>query len=235
MCRIITLFVLCCSLSSLLHAAQAASHNQPETLSPYSAEYTASYNGLPISMVRTLAATDEGFSLSTKASNLLGAITEEETLTLNNGQIHPQHYQYQRAIMGKKRRETSTFDPDAQKIVNIYKDETVELAYNPQTLSPLSYQFQMQLDLLHGKTVLNYPVASRGHIKNYQYSIIREETIDTPLGQLDTVVVERQRDSDERETFLWLAPKLQFLPVKLLQNEEGETYKMQIKSYTLQE
>ena len=208
----------------------------PATLTPYRVEYTARYNGLPITLARTFSPHDGGYRIATEASNFLGSITEEETFAAPAaGNLDPIRYRYRRSIFGNKRREETVFDHRNRRITNTYKKETVDLPYAGNVLGPLSYQIQMQLDLLAGTREFSYPVVTRGRIKDYLYRITREETIDTPLGKIDTLVLERVRDDDERETYLWLAEKFQYLPVKLLQREDGESYEMLIQSYTLLE
>jgi hypothetical protein len=50
------------------------------------------------------------------------------------------------------------------------------------------------------------------------------------MGPLDTVVMERERDNDSRRTTVWLAPKWDYLLVKLEQIEKKERYTMMLKS-----
>ena len=198
----------------------------------YNAEYSASYNGFPITTVRTLSRRDGQLVITTEASNFFGSIREQETVAAEEHGLTPHRYTYRRSIMGKKRTEVTDFTPGDATVTNTYKGETVTLPDSAGLFGPLSYQLAMQLDLMAGARQVTYPVVTRGRIKDYSYKVIREEQLDTPLGTVDTLVLERQRDDDERETYLWLAPRFQYLPVKLRQLEDGENYEMLIQSYT---
>lgn len=198
----------------------------------YRASYTASYNGLPINTLRILSKDNDGYRLTTVAENFIGKISEEERLSLSStGEIIPHDYHYKRSIFGKKRTETTSFKPDQQLVINTYKGKTVELPLEKSLLAPLSYQLQLRQDLLAGKEDFTYRVIYRNAVRDYHYKVIRSETLATPIGKLETLVIQRIRDSNERETFLWLAKSLDYLPVKLLQKEDGESYEMLIETY----
>lgn len=209
--------------------AKATSHTSP---TPFKAEYSATYNGMPIAMSRTLERTLGLYKATTTASNFLGSIREEESFRVDEkAKLRPTQYHYQRAILGKDRSEDTTFDRSGRRVSSTYKGNTINLDSPSPILAPLSYQMQMQLDLLQGRKDFRYTVATRGKLKDYRYKVVRQEKLQTPLGTLDTMVMERQRDDDERKTLVWLAKKFQYLPVKLIQEEDGEHYEMQIKSY----
>ena len=81
----------------------------------------------------------------------------------------------------------------------------------------------LQLDLANGKKTFEYRVSKKGAIKNYRYEIIQHEPLDTLLGKLDTVRVERVHDKDDdRATITWFSPQHQFIPVRLQFFDEGE-------------
>jgi hypothetical protein len=57
------------------------------------------------------------------------------------------------------------------------------------------------------------------------------ETVETPLGALSTVRVDRIRDDDKkRETSLWLAVDHAFLLVRLKQMEEDKGFELNLSS-----
>lgn len=204
------------------------------TLKPYHAVYQARYNGLAIEAHRYLKVTDNGYQLVTEAKNFLGRIHEEENFHLDaNNQLIPDDYRYQRSIFGKSRTETLTVDHDANTSVTQRKGREYQLDFAPGQLGPLSYQLAMAADLSHGVETLSYQVIHRGDIKEYHYRRLAEVDMDTPVGRLRTLPVERVRDDSDRETLLWLAPELNYLPVRLVQKEDGETYEMTLKSITL--
>ena len=212
--------------------ADAAQFPPPLQPTPFEAKYSASYNGLPIETTRTLAKSGETFEAVTEADNFLGSIREAETFRVDDkGSVDSTSYQYSRSILGKERTENSSFTANGRRASNTYKGETLRFDSVDHLLGPLGYQTQMQLDLLRGASDLRYAVLSRGKIRDYQFARQGNEAISTSLGTLDTIVVDRLRTESTRKTRIWLAPNLGYLPVKLVQEEDGERYEMQIESY----
>ncbi len=214
----------------------AASVETAPLPTPYEASYKASYNGLPVTNVRTLSRDGDRYRLVNEAKNFLGSIREQEVFRIDTTHgIDPVRYAYERSILGSKRRETAVFETDKGQVTTVYKEETERMPLREPLYAPLSYQIAMRRDLMSGREELTYPVVRRGDIKAYRYLIIGEEQLETPMGELQTLKLQRDRDSDERETFLWVAPELDYLPVKLKQVEDGESYEMLIESYTANE
>lgn len=238
-------------LTTLFFASALAGDSTPEppaaltadhpALQPYHAVYTAHYNRMPIEAHRYLRAEEDGFSLVTEARNLLGRIHEEENFYLDEqGLLIPVSYVYNRSILGTSRKETITVDAAAGTSVTRRKGEETQLDFHPGQLGPLSYQIAMAADLATHNGIedahqFSYTVIHRGRLRDYTYEVTAQDIeLDTPLGTLSTIQLERVRESDDRETVLWLAPELNYLPVKLMQIEDGTTYEMSIKSFTLE-
>ena len=70
-------------------------------------------------------------------------------------------------------------------------------------------------DLKAGKKPLHYMVADGGKTKNYNFEMIGEEIINTPLGKLETIKLVRFKPNSLRKSTLWCAKKLEFLPIKV--------------------
>ena len=83
--------------------------------------------------------------------------------------------------------------------------------------------------LAHRK--LNYAVIIRGSIRDYRYERRGEEDLETPMGTLRVLRLERIRDNSDRETELWLAPEFNYQPVLLRQKEDGSSYELTLQSF----
>ena len=58
-------------------------------------------------------------------------------------------------------------------------------------------------------------------LKRIRY-IVDKETLDTPLGKLDTIVLTKQMEGDDKlERKIWLAPAYYMLPVRIVATESG--------------
>lgn len=225
----IILSVLILTLSTCLQAAADMLSKFP---SPYKAIYAASYNGIPIKTVNTLTATDYGYLLHSKAENFLGYIEEKETINVSaKGDISPTNYEYRRSLIGNKRSETTVFDATASTAQNTYKKNTVTFGLDESLLAPLSYQLKLRQDLMAGKKTFHYRVIYRNKIRDYEFVILGQEMVSTAFGNIEATKIQRVRETEERETFLWLAESMDYLPVRLLQKEDGETYELQLANY----
>jgi hypothetical protein len=81
-------------------------------------------------------------------------------------------------------------------------------------------------DLETSQQQFNYRIADGGKLKDYNIQVLGYETISTPLGKIETIVLKRfRKQKSKRETTLWCAPALNYLPVKLVHDESsGATF-----------
>ena len=77
-------------------------------------------------------------------------------------------------------------------------------------------------DLADEKTAFNYRIADGGKLKSYDIRIVDKEIVTTPLGKIEAIKLIRYREGEnKRQTTLWCAPQLNYLPVKLEHTEKG--------------
>ena len=129
---------------------------------------------------------------------------------------------------GKPRRVSIRFDWTKGVAYNTSRGETWTLEVKPGTLDKLLYFLALMRDLADGSNNLEYTFTDGGKVKTYHLEVLGHETLDTPLGSLDTVKV--RHESNERETTLWCAPALHYLPVRVEHLEKGQVVSMQISS-----
>jgi hypothetical protein len=74
-----------------------------------------------------------------------------------------------------------------------------------------------------GEASVELPVLGRGGAEPWAFRLTGREAVDTPAGALDAWRLERQiRAPDDTAITLWLAPALQYLPARLLlEDDEG--------------
>ncbi|MCL5975370.1 MAG: DUF3108 domain-containing protein [Gammaproteobacteria bacterium] len=208
-----------------------------QDLEDYSAKYQIEMNGLQAGeLTQQLETLSDGlhrFRSVTKAKGVVAmfrrdTVKETSLWTLAEQQIQPHQYLYQRNGGKKDKYLRMDFDWPATKVQIDDKVHPWELDIEPGTLEKHIYQVQLRLDLQQdpNQKVFNYLIADGGRIKHYQIERLEQETISTPLGKIDTVKFTRQRDRDsdkDRETTLWCAPELGYLPVKLEHVEKDGT------------
>jgi len=96
------------------------------------------------------------------------------------------------------------------------------LAVRPTTLDKLVYTLVLMRDLGRGAERLAYDIADGGKLKRYVFRVEGRESIETGLGRLETLRLRREHRS-ARETTLWSAPALGYLPVRIDHRERDGT------------
>jgi hypothetical protein len=196
----------------------------------FSANYLVKLNGIQAGeLKRRLITNDDNtrqFSSTSSAKGMFAFfkpdVVEESSLFLTGATIQPLSYQYKRTGGKKDKFMNLDFDWPNLRVHIDDKKHPWTLSIEPNTLDKLVYQIALMRDLSTEKTEFNYLIADGGKVKNYHIQKLETEILSTPLGDVEAVKLTRLRDKkSERETILWCAPKLNFLPVKLEHTEKG--------------
>ncbi len=207
----------------LLATAPLAAAATADAVTEYTATYAVALDDSPAgTLVRTLRREPDGryiFESETRATRgwyrLLGLVIEEKsTWTLEAGQLRPLSYSYQQS--GPRGRSLSMeFDWRQGMLRQHGGKHERETPLIPHVLDKQLYQYALMRDLAAGSPVLDYAVAEDGEIKTYHLKRAGAERLVTPLGDLETIRVERRKEGSRRATTLWCAPVLHYLPVRL--------------------
>ena len=214
-------------LCGVLEAAQAAAPAIPL----YHATYSAGRGSLRVGTARfSLTRNDDGsytYRSVTKPAGLMAlffddVVTETSRFTLAGDHLQSLHYSYQHR------------SDDGDKLEQIRFDWSKGLAYSSEGASHqtvlltagicdrLLAQLAMSLDALQGKPVNDYSVLDHAKVQMYRFMRTGNASVNTPAGKYDTVEMTRHDDSKNRVTTFWLAPKLDYLPVRIRQTEPGK-------------
>ena len=201
-----------------------------DPLNSYQATYSAEFNGMEIEATHRLEQLDSGqYRETLKARNILGKIDEQALFSVSEKQqIIPQEYRYQRSLIGIKRSESQIFNWPNKTVVYSKDGNTKSVAIDPGLLDIITHKLQLRRDLQSGKEILSYPVISRGKLKQYVYQVVASEVLETTIGPLNTVKVQRVREDGKRQTIIWLATDWDYLAVRLEQKENGDNHQMKI-------
>jgi hypothetical protein len=95
----------------------------------------------------------------------------------------------------------------------------------------MTWLFTLQPSRLQAGQTVQLPLALPRHVEVWTYEVVGEALLETPVGLLDTVHVRPRRPAravqapgGELVAEFWVAPMLQYLPVRFLIHQDEETY-----------
>lgn len=164
-------------------------------------------------------------------------VQESSLFTLHRDQIRPLEYRFDHTGSKKERHAFLHFDWRAQKVSNTVEGHTWEMGIPEYALDKLVVQVAVMMDLTAGKAQLAYSIADGGKLKEYRFATVGEETIKVPAGEFEVIKIERLRKDFDRTTYLWCAPSLNYLPVRIeqVEHEDEVTYLSELKQTSIGE
>ena len=201
-------------------------------LSPYSAEYNSTINGITAKLKQTLATSDQQhWQLKSEATALFITITEQAQFNTQANTVTPISYRYKNPI-NSKRSMHLLFDAKGDSVNNTANSEP---AFNIPSgaLDKISFQSQLRLDLMNDPNFSqkNYNLVDAKKIKTYTVTKIKEENISTPAGTFNAVRFEQRRKGREDYSIIWLAKEHEYFLLRIERIEDGETeFKIELVS-----
>ncbi len=196
---------------------------------PFKAIYEISKSGMTIGKAERRLYQKDGMWQFESISRTTGfaaffikdVVLERSSTLYEKGKLIPQSYLYQREG-GKREKEVHIkFDWQQQRVINSINQDPWVMEIPEGTMDKFLYQLQMMLDLPNQQQPLHYQIADGGKLKEYDIEIIGEERLETPIGDYQTLVL--QRTDDERSTTMWCAEALHYLPLKITHQKKGES------------
>jgi len=236
-----SLALACLSFSVSISAiAKETTPIQEHLVKPFIAEYSIIHKSDPVGKAfRELKYLDNNqveYSYKTDISWLIFSDNRHEisTVELSDSTVTPVNYKFTREGTGRDKKYAWEFDVKNNKATNLEKNKTLDVDFPPNIQDKLSYHLQHRLSLIENPKQQHfvYPVISTsGKIKNYVYQYDGEEEIMLPYGLVKTVRLKREVTEKKRVTYVWFAPELNYLLVKLYQVKGGvEQFEAQLVS-----
>jgi hypothetical protein len=225
------LFSYCCYFVCLcvLTIASAAHADSPKE---FDNQYQTKLFGVTVKVTNRFSAIGANqYELLLQAEAALGSITETSRIYWDDEKelFVPLHYTYMRRSFGRRKTLALSFDWENQQVVNLTELKTWPLGTAENVQDKLSYQVQMQQDLLRGKQNFEYQVADKNGLQAYEFSPMGEESLDSALGQVDAVKLRRVHGKGKRVTTAWLAKEWGYLMMRLEHKEKGSTSVLDIQ------
>lgn len=207
--------------------------SQVLAMSPFQASYQFAYNGKNLgSATRTLTQSGNNWTyvFAAKAGAIASA-TETSRFSLSNGQISAGNFTRTSKILVHNNSMSIKFNP-AAKTINTTKDkEKRSFAWKTGVLDELNAELQLREDLKGSGLKSNYYLADAKEIEARRFVKQGTEKVKTNYGTFDTVKVVMKHDKPGRETIFWLAPKLDYLPVKVTHEDKKTSYGLLLTGY----
>lgn len=223
-------------LLALLCVARYAFAFEPE---PFEARFDLAVKGFTVGETRwRVHRVDDGFvyETRTKATGFAAVFGEKQVLERSEWKrfgdsIKPASYHYERS--GRPDKTTAiSFDWKKGVVKSTRRGQTSRMSVPGDALDKLGYMLVLMEDLEAGKRSVRYQIADgKNRMKIYDLKVVGEERMRTALGNFEVLKIVRDRQDDDRETVIWVAPKLGYMPVRIEHRErDDESVTISIKS-----
>ncbi|MEK8085139.1 DUF3108 domain-containing protein [Aquabacterium sp. A3] len=149
-----------------------------------------------------------------------------------DGLVPRRHENLDRVVIRGTRTRTSEFGDDTVRL-----NDGTELKRPPGMQDPASlliqiaYIFITQPERARPGQALDMTVVTTRKVESLRFDVVARETLDTPVGRIETLHVKPQRQVEEKGSApadMWFAPSLQYLPVKILVKAADQPTFMQL-------
>jgi Protein of unknown function (DUF3108) len=213
-------------------AASSSSTSQPgDPLEPFSATYAIDWNGLTAGTA-TLTLTRINpqtyvYSSNDHANGIFRVafpdpINEMSMFRLADGHVTPLAYREDNGERHADKDVSLNFDWAGRRVQGMAGPKSVDQPVEPGTQDPLSVQIELMHDLRMDQVPATFLLWDKTSADEYHYTREGTEVLDTPLGQLNTVIYRSDRPGYDRVMRLWLAPSLGYLPVQAERRRKGK-------------
>ena len=207
--------------------------SQAFAMSPFQASYQFSYNGKNMgSATRTLSKSGNNWTyvFAAKAGAIASA-TETSRFSLNGNQILSSSFSRSSKILVHNNTMSINFNPNAKTINTKKDDKARSFAWKSGVLDELNAELQLREDLKTSGLKSSYAIADAKEVEARRFVKQGSETVKTSYGTFDTIKVVMKHDKPNRDTIFWLAPKLDYAPVKVSHQDGKTSYGLLLTGY----
>ena len=207
--------------------------SQTFAMSPFQASYQFSYNGKNMgSATRTLSKSGNNWSyvFAAKAGAIASA-TETSRFSLSGNDIISNSFSRSSKILVHNNTMSINFNPNTKTILTKKDDKARSFAWKAGVLDELNAELQLREDLKTSGLKPSYAIADAKEIEARRFVKQGSEKVKTSYGTFDTIKVVMKHDKPNRDTIFWLAPKLDYAPVKVSHQDGKTSYGLLLTGY----
>jgi hypothetical protein len=202
-------------------------------MSPFQASYQFAYNGKNLgTATRTLSQSGNNWTyvFAAKAAAIASA-SETSRFSFTNGQINSSSFSRTSKVLVHNDTMTINFNPSNKTINTKKKDQARSFPWKAGALDELNAELQVREDLKGAGLKSSYLIADAKGLDARRFVKQGTESIKTPAGTYNTVKVVLTHDNGEKSSIFWLAPQLDYLPVKMSHVDGKTSYNLTLTSY----
>jgi len=219
-------------ISALMSSAHA--------FEPFQANYSFNIAGLLTgTATRTLQQQDGVWNYTfTAAIPMLATASEESHFRLDPaaansdaGRIQSLDHAYNFKFMNNIKNSSFKVNWDTKTVSASNKNGDTSYPAQVGMLDMLDLELQVREDIKHKHMRESYLLADDKGIKPISFVNEGNEKVTTQGGEFDTIKLRLVQDNEKRKTYFWLAPKLDYLPVRVHQDDGNLSYELDLTSY----
>lgn len=214
-------------------SAHAAAADQ---LKPFEASYAWIWHGMTVAVTTLkLEKTDDGWTYTSRSEPRgIGKIMSQRPKTVSvlrvtDAGVQPVSYKGDDGTSSTKRSIDIKYDWQAKRVTGVYEETKVDLPLKGDVQDDSSVQVAMMVELLAGRTPEHFSLIDKNSVREYRYAREGDDTIDTAIGKVATVVYRSQRANSPHVNRYWCAPDRGYIPMRVEQKRGDEVqWSMQI-------
>ncbi len=162
---------------------------------------------------------------------VIGSATETSKFGFQNGLITSDSYQRRTKILIHSDAVNMNFNPSQKNITTSRKDKNRTLTWKSGVLDDLNAELQVREDLKKGALKSSYWIANYKEVEARKFVKEGSEKVKAANGKIyDTVKVRLKHDRATKNTIFWLAPSLDYLPIKVTHQDDDQSYGLLLKA-----
>ena len=221
------LVAVCATITPNSAVSDESEAQTPQTLTPYSVEYTSEYRigwfSFDIDATRTLEQrSDNLWRVDFDAEASIASLRETSDFIYKDNQIIPVNYSYRASGMIDEPDRTLHFVADAESIEDLEKDRKRDDHWQEGIQDNLTYMLQASIEVAKGNTEFTLPVFEKSKTKPFRFRVVGKEEIKIKAGTFDAIKIEQVRDSKKREVYAWLADTPGYPLIRLRDKKDGK-------------
>lgn len=221
------LVAVCATITPMSAISDKSEAETPQTLTPYTIEYTSEYRigwfSFGIDATRTLEQRSNNlWRVDFDAEASIASLRETSDFIYKDNQIVPVNYSYRASGMIDEPDRTLHFVADTKSIEDLEKDRKRDDHWQEGIQDNLTYILQASIEVAKGNTEFTLPVFERSKTKPFRFRVVGKEEIKIKAGTFNAIKIEQVRDDKKREVHAWIADMPGYPLIRLRDKEDGK-------------